>query len=87
MLSLPGLKFARATISNGRRIVVYMSARAGGGVGGMSGKLEIVTATAAALIFGFVFSWGAVYGLNRYLGPPADPYETTGGARIPDQSD
>jgi hypothetical protein len=53
----------------------------------MSGKLEIVTATAAALIFGFVFSWGAVYGLNRYLGPPADPYETTGSVRIPDSYD
>jgi hypothetical protein len=74
-------------ISNGRRIVIYMSAWAGGGVGGMSGKLEIVAATAAAQIFGFVFSWGAVYGLNRYLGLPADPYETTGSARSPGPSD
>jgi hypothetical protein len=49
----------------------------------MSGKRELVTATAAALIFSFVLSWGAVYGLNRYLGPIDDPYETTGSARAP----
>jgi hypothetical protein len=53
----------------------------------MSGKLEIVTATAAAFIVSLVFSWGAVYGLNRYLGPPADPYETIGSARSPAPSD
>jgi len=52
-----------------------------------SGQREIVTATAAALILGILVSWGTIYGLNRYLGPGADPYETTGGARIPDQSD
>jgi hypothetical protein len=27
------------------------------------------------LVIGILLSWGAVYGLNRYLGPDADPYE------------
>jgi hypothetical protein len=52
-----------------------------------SGRREIVTATAAALILGVLVSWGTVYGLNRYLGPGADPYETTGSARTQLQSD
>jgi hypothetical protein len=43
-----------------------------------SGRGEIVTATAAALIIGVLVSLGAVYGLNRYLGPSVDPAETTG---------
>ena len=37
-----------------------------------------ITATAAALIIGVLVSLGAVYGLNRYLGPSVDPAETTG---------
>jgi hypothetical protein len=37
----------------------------------MSGRREIVTATAAALIIGILLSWGAVYGLNPFLGPCA----------------
>ena len=45
-----------------------------------SGGREIVTATAAALVLGIFVSWGAIYGLNRYLGPAADPQETTGTA-------
>jgi hypothetical protein len=53
----------------------------------MSGTRELVTATAAAVFFSFVLSWGAVYGLNRYLGPIDDPYETTGSVRIPHPSD
>ena len=52
-----------------------------------SGRREIVTATAAALILGILVSWGTVYGLNRYLGPGADPYETTGSAPTLPQSD
>jgi hypothetical protein len=52
-----------------------------------SGRREIVTATAAALILGILVSWGTIYGLNRYLGPGADPYETTGSVRILPQSD
>jgi hypothetical protein len=48
-----------------------------------SGRREIVTATAAALILGILLSWGAVYGLNRYLGPSVDPHETTGTWRAP----
>jgi hypothetical protein len=43
-----------------------------------SGRGEIVRATAAALIIGVLVSLGAVYGLNRYLGPSVDPAETTG---------
>jgi hypothetical protein len=52
-----------------------------------SGRREIVTATAAALILVILVSWGAVYGLNRYLGPGADPHEATGTLRAPHQSD
>ena len=51
-----------------------------------SGQREIVTATAAALILGILVSWGTIYGLNRYLGPGADPYETTGSVRTLPQS-
>jgi hypothetical protein len=43
-----------------------------------SGRRDIVMATAVALILGMLLSWGAVYGLNRYLGPGDDPAETTG---------
>ena len=34
----------------------------------MSVWREIVTATAVGLIIGILLSWGAVYGMNRYLG-------------------
>jgi hypothetical protein len=47
----------------------------------ISGGREIVTATAAALVLGILVSWGAVYGLNRYLGPNDVLYETIGSAR------
>jgi hypothetical protein len=53
----------------------------GGGLVEISGGREIVTATAAALVLGILVSWGAVYGLNRYLGPNDVLYETTGSAR------
>ena len=52
-----------------------------------SGRREIVTATAAALILGILVSWGTMCGLNRYLGPGVDPYETTGSVRILPQLD
>jgi hypothetical protein len=39
---------------------------------------EIVVGTAMGLVIAILLSWGAVYGLNRYLGPDADPHETTG---------
>jgi hypothetical protein len=52
-----------------------------------SGRREIVVATAGAIILGVLLSWGAVYGLNRYLGPGADPHETTGTLRVPHRSD
>jgi hypothetical protein len=45
---------------------------------------EIVVGTAMGLVIGILLSWGAVYGLNRYLGPDAETYETTGSARAPD---
>ena len=51
-----------------------------------SGRREIVTTTAAAIILGILVSWGAVYGLNQYLGPDAEPYETTGSVRTPHPS-
>jgi hypothetical protein len=44
-----------------------------------SGKRQLVTEAAAALILSVVLSWGAVYGLNRYL--PDDPPETVGSVR------
>ena len=44
---------------------------------------EIVVGTAMGLVIGILLSWGAVYGLNRYLGLDADPYETTGSAQAP----
>jgi hypothetical protein len=43
-----------------------------------SGRRDILMATAGALILSVLLSWGAVYGLNRYLGPSDDPAETTG---------
>ena len=46
-----------------------------------SSGYEFVTATAAALVLAIVVSWGAIYALNRILGPD-DPYETAGIARI-----
>jgi hypothetical protein len=48
-------------------------------------KRELVTATAAALILGFFLSWGAVYGLNRYL--PDEAPETTASVRGSHPSD
>jgi hypothetical protein len=48
-----------------------------------SGGREILAATAAALILGILLSWGAVYGLNRYLGPGIDPHETLAHTRLP----
>ena len=47
-----------------------------------SGGREILAATAAALILGILLSWGAVYGLNRYLGPGIDPHETLAHTRL-----
>ncbi len=55
----------------------------GGALVDRSGRREIVTATATALVLGVLVSWGTVYGLNRYLGPSADPYEITGSVRAP----
>jgi hypothetical protein len=52
-----------------------------------SGRREIVTATVAALIIGILMSWGAVYGLNRYLGPGTDTHETTSTLRSPQLPD
>ena len=45
-----------------------------------SSRREIFAATAAALIMGVLLSWGAIYGLNRYLGPVEDAV-TTGSVR------
>jgi hypothetical protein len=47
-----------------------------------SSRRDIVMATASALIIGVLLSWGAVYGLNRYLGPGDDPAETTGAVHL-----
>jgi hypothetical protein len=50
-------------------------------VNGSDGR-EIVVGTAMGLLIGMLLSWGVVYGLNRYLGPDADPYETTRSERL-----
>jgi hypothetical protein len=52
-----------------------------------SSSWEIATATVAAVVIGILLSWGAVYGLNRYLGPAGDPQETTATIRTPHLSD
>jgi len=44
---------------------------------------EIVVGTAMGLVIAYFLWRAAVNGLNRYLGPDADPHETTGSARAP----
>ena len=39
---------------------------------------ELATTLLTAIILSILVSWGAVYGLNLYLGPIEDPAETTG---------
>jgi hypothetical protein len=43
-----------------------------------SSAWEFVVATAGALFIGIVLSLGAVYGLNRYLGPDEQTAESAG---------
>ena len=39
---------------------------------------ELVTTFLTAIMLSILISWGAVYGLNLYLGPIEEPAETTG---------
>jgi uncharacterized BrkB/YihY/UPF0761 family membrane protein len=41
-----------------------------------SGKRELILGTAIALVLTVLLSFGATYGLNRYLGPIDDPMTT-----------
>jgi hypothetical protein len=43
--------------------------------------LELAMTFLTAIILSILVSWGAVYGLNLYLGPIEDPAETTGSLR------
>ena len=42
---------------------------------------EHVTTFLTAMMLSILVSWGAVYGLNLYLGPIEDPAETMGMSR------
>jgi hypothetical protein len=42
-----------------------------------SDKKGLVVAAAFALTLGTLVSWGAVYGINRYLGPIEESFQTT----------
>ena len=44
----------------------------------MSCWQELVTTFLTAIMLSILVSWGAVYGLNRYLGPIEDLAEPTG---------
>jgi hypothetical protein len=46
-----------------------------------SDKKGLVVAAAFALALGTLVSWGAVYGINRYLGPIEESVQTTGSTR------
>ena len=44
---------------------------------------EMVTALAVGLLFGLVVSWGAIYGIDRFLVPEDQPAEITGHGASP----
>jgi hypothetical protein len=46
-----------------------------------SGKRGLIGDAAVSLLIALLLSWGAIYGLNRYLGPIDDP--PTGSLRHP----
>jgi hypothetical protein len=51
---------------------------------GFEGSIrEIVTALAVGLLFGLVVSWGAIYGIDRFLVPEDQAAEITGTVRLP----
>jgi hypothetical protein len=49
-----------------------------------SGTWDFIVGTLFALVLGVLLSWGAVYGLNRYLGPGDDNPQITGTVRYSD---
>jgi hypothetical protein len=55
--------------------------RFGGGVADKSGKRDVILNIAVSLVLSALLSCGAVYGLNRYLGPVEEPGWTTGSVR------
>jgi hypothetical protein len=44
---------------------------------------EMVTALAVGLLVGLLASWGAIYGVDRFLAPEDQPAEITGTVRLP----
>ena len=44
---------------------------------------ETVTALAVGLLLGLLVSWGAIYGMDRFLVPEDQPAEITGAVRLP----
>jgi hypothetical protein len=49
-------------------------------VGGL-GKRRLIGGVVVSLVITLLVSLGAIYGLNRYLGPIDDPPQTTGSLR------
>jgi hypothetical protein len=43
----------------------------------------MVTALAVGLLLGLLASWGAIYGMDRFLVPEDQPAEITGAVRLP----
>jgi hypothetical protein len=46
-----------------------------------SNNRQLVGGALVALVFSLLLSFGAIYGLNRYLGPIDDLPQTTGSVR------
>ena len=46
-----------------------------------SGKRGLIGGAVVSLVITVLLSLGAIYGLNRYLGPIDDPPQTTGSLR------
>jgi hypothetical protein len=44
---------------------------------------EMVTALAVGLVLGLLASWGAIYGMDRFLAPGDQPAEITGTVPLP----
>jgi hypothetical protein len=43
----------------------------------------MVTALAVGLLVGLLASWGAIYGVDRFLAPEDQPAEITGTVHLP----
>ena len=43
---------------------------------------EMAAALVVGLLFGLFLSWGAIYGMDRFMGPEDQPAEITGTVRF-----